>query len=66
MTGRTDKEVINARLTAKVASMSIDQRIQRMNEIVASPDRDSEELMLEFAKLVLGPDAEIADEDSPC
>lgn len=64
MTGRTEKEVINAGLTAKVASMSVDQRIQHMNEIVAFPDGDSEELMLEFAKLVLGPDAEIAEEDS--
>jgi hypothetical protein len=62
MINSTDKEVIDARLRVKVAAMSVDERCARIQAIVASPDRDSEELTLEFAKLLLGPDAEIADE----
>jgi hypothetical protein len=57
---------IDQRLTKKVASMSVDQRIARMDEIVDSPDRDSEELALEYIKLLLGPDADIADGTEDC
>jgi hypothetical protein len=61
----TDKRTISARITAKVRAMTADQRCVRMQEIVDSPDRNSEENLLEFAKLVTGPDATIV-EDDPC
>ena len=58
----TDK-TIDARLTAKVASMNREQTIARMNEIAASPDHDSDEMLLEFAKLLIGPEATITIEE---
>jgi hypothetical protein len=53
----------DARLTTKVASMNADQRWTSMQEIAHSPDFDSDESQLEFAKLLLGPDSSIPDED---
>jgi hypothetical protein len=41
--------------------MSADQRWTRMQEISKSTDRASYELSFEFAKLLLGPDAEVID-----
>jgi hypothetical protein len=57
----TDKQTIDAKLAAKVAAMSVEQRCDRMFEIVDSHD-NSDEANLEFAKLLLGPDATIIEE----
>ena len=57
----TDKEATDRRLAIKVAATTSDQRCARMQEILDSPDRSSDEMTLEFAKLVMGPDATVSD-----
>ena len=57
MSDTTRNETFLASLTAKVASMSIDQRVARLQEIAdsASPG----EQLDEFAKLLLWPETEV-------
>ena len=58
----TDKQAIDAELTAKVATMSFEQREARVLEIV--PTTLTPETSQEFIKLVLGPSASIAEDES--
>jgi hypothetical protein len=55
-----DKQLVEV-LTAKVASMTSDQRWARLTEIADSGER-SNQAMLEAVKLFFSPDATLSDE----
>ena len=59
----TDKETIDAELTAKVAAMSPEQIIARLNEIIEGTSPEGH--LAEFAKLIFAPETIII-EDDPC
>lgn len=63
ITATVEKQAINDRLSRKVAAMSDAQRYNRLQEIADSTDSMmSYELVLEFAKLLIGPGATLTDE----
>ena len=57
-TAAFDKQAADARLTAKVASMSKEERLARAEQLAGTTL--TPETSLEFAKLIFGPDASIA------
>ena len=57
-----DKQAVDAELSAKVAAMTSSERAERLVEIAKGPQMDGR-TMLEFAKLLAGADATVADED---
>jgi hypothetical protein len=62
ITAANEKGAINNRLSHKVAAMSNAQRYNRLQEIADAADCMSYEDVLEFAKLLIGPDATLSDE----
>jgi len=62
-TAVVDKQVVNTRLSRKVAAMSDAQRFDRMQEIADATDSVmSYEHVLEFAKMLIVPGATLSDE----
>jgi hypothetical protein len=55
-----EKQVVNTRLSRKVAAMSDAQRYSRLQEIADATDRMSYDQVLEFAKLLFGPGATLS------
>jgi hypothetical protein len=62
ITAIVEKQALNVRLSRKVAAMSDAQRYERLQEIADATDNMSYEHVLEFAKLLIGPDATLSDE----
>jgi hypothetical protein len=57
-----EKQALNTRLSREVAAMTSAQRYNRLQEIADSSDCMSYACVLEFAKLLIGPDATLSDE----
>lgn len=57
-----EKQALNTRLSRQVAALSSAQRYSRLQQIADASDCMSYECVLEFAKLLIGPDATLSDE----